>query len=105
MVMSILIHNHLAIHLELVEDMTAEQFLLALCRFITQLGKPDQIVLDNVSNFKATKNVADMAWEMIDYPSVHSYLSDQKIEWSFIIELSPWIGGFCGCPIGTTKCH
>ena len=56
-----------------------------------------------MSNFKATKNVDDMAWEMIDYSSVHSYLSDQKIKWSFIIELSPWMGGSCGCPIGTTK--
>ena len=55
----------LAIHLELVEDMTAEQFLSALCRFITRRGKPDQIILDNAPNLKATNNAIDMAWEKI----------------------------------------
>ena len=50
-----------AIHLELVEDMTAEQFLSALRRFITRRGKPDQIILDNAPNFKPTKNAVDMA--------------------------------------------
>ena len=45
-----------AIHLELVEDMTAEQFLPALRRFIARCGKPDQIILDNALNFKTTKN-------------------------------------------------
>ena len=31
---------------------------------------------------------------LVGDPSVHSYLSDQRIKWSFIIELSPWMGGF-----------
>ena len=35
-----------AIHLELVKDMTAEQFLLALRRFIATRGKPTQIILE-----------------------------------------------------------
>ena len=50
-----------AIHLELVEDMAAEQFLSALHRFIARGGKPDQIILDNAQNFKTTKNAVDMA--------------------------------------------
>ena len=45
-----------AIHLDSVEDMTAEQFLAALCRFITRRSEPDQIILDNAPHFKATKN-------------------------------------------------
>ena len=77
------------IHLELVEDMTAEQFLSALCWFIARRGKPDQIILDNVPNFKVTKNVVDMAWEkIVTDPSAHSYLSDLRIKLSFIIEVS-----------------
>ena len=43
------------IHLELVEDMTAEQLLSALCRFIARRGNSDQITLDNAPNFKVTK--------------------------------------------------
>ena len=68
--------------------MTAEQFLLALRRFIARHGKPDQMILVNAPNFKATKTAVDMAREkFINDPSVHSYLSDLRIKWSFIIEL------------------
>ena len=93
-----------AIHLELVEDMTAEQFLSALRRFITRRGKPDQIILDNAPDFKATKNAVDMAQEkVVDNPAVHSYLSDLKIKWPFVIELSPWMGGFYERLVGIIK--
>ena len=75
--------------------MKAEQILSALRRFIARRGKPDQIILDNAPHFKATKNAVDMAWEkVVDNPSVHSYVTDQRIKWSFIIELSPCMGGF-----------
>ena len=52
-------------------------------------------ILDKVPHFKATKNAVDMAWEKaLKDPSVYSYLSDQWVKWSLIIELSRWIGGF-----------
>ena len=93
-----------AIHLELVADTTEEQFLSALHRFIGRRVKRDQIILNNAPNFKATKNAVDMAWEkVVDNPLVHSYLSDQRIKWSFMIELSPWMGRFYECLVGTTK--
>ena len=45
-----------AIHFELIKDMTAEQFLLALRRFIARRGKPTEIILDNAPQFKLAKN-------------------------------------------------
>ena len=93
-----------AIHLELVEGMSAEQFLFALRRFIARRGKPNQIILDNAIQFKAAKDAVDLAWEAtVKDPTVHSYLADQRIVWSFIIELSPWMGGFYERLVGTTK--
>ena len=78
-----------AIHLKLADDMTLEQFLSSLRRFIARKGKLDQIVLDNAPYFKAVKKTIDTAWELvIKDPKLHSYLSDQEIEWSFIIKLS-----------------
>ena len=41
-----------AIHLQIVADLTAEEFLLVLRRFIARQGKPQQIVLDNALQFK-----------------------------------------------------
>ena len=93
-----------AVHLEVVEDMTAERFLEALRRFVARRGKPDEIISDNATQFKAAKNTIDLAWEnIVDDPQVQSYLSQKRIKWKFIIELSPWIGGFYEKLVGTTK--
>ena len=57
-----------------------------------------------IPNFKATKNAVDMAWErVVNDPSVQSYLSDLRIKWSSIVELSPWMGGFYKRLVGITK--
>ena len=52
-----------AIHLEIVADLSAEEFLLALRHFYARRGKPQQIVLDNAPQFKLTKSSVDVAWE------------------------------------------
>ena len=93
-----------AVHLELVEDMTAEHFLEAFRRFIARRGKPNKTISDNAATFKAAKNVIDIAWNDITRGrEVHSYLSENRTEWKFIIELSPWIGGFYERLVGITK--
>lgn len=51
-----------AIHLEVVHDMTAEQFLFRLRRFIATRGKPRQIISDNASQFKVVKSTVQEAW-------------------------------------------
>ena len=84
-----------AVHLEVVEDMTAEHFLEAFWRFIARRGKPNKIISDNAVTFKAAKNAINIAWNDFTRDRVvHSYLSKNRIEWKFIIEFSPWMGGF-----------
>ena len=93
-----------AIHLELVEDLTAEQFLQSLRRFIARRGTPKEIILDNAAQFKLTKSTVDLAWEkIITDPTVHSYVAEQRIKWKFIVELSPWMGGFYERLVGSSK--
>ena len=53
-----------AIHLEVVLDMTAEQFLLCQRRFIATRGKPKQIISDYTSQFKVAKSTVEDAWEL-----------------------------------------
>ena len=86
------------------KDMTAEQLLLALRRFIARRGKPTQIILDNAPQFKLAKTAIDKAWkETISYHEMQSYTANQGIEWNFIVELAPWIGGFYERLVGTVK--
>ena len=93
-----------AVHLELVEDMTTECFLHALRRFIARRGKPDEIISDNATHFKAAKNTINVAWkDLVDNEEIQSYLSSNRIKWTFIVELSPWMGGFYERLVGTTK--
>ena len=75
------------IHLELVEDMIATQFLACLRRFVARRGKSDKIISDNAPQFKVTKNAIDFAWEnVVGDPDVISYINERGINWSFIIE-------------------
>ena len=63
-----------AIHLEIIRDMTANQFLLCLRRFIARHGKPKLIISDNAPQFKLTKSALDEAWQSTTaHPDTQSY--------------------------------
>ena len=66
-----------AIHLEVVYDTTAEQFLLCLRRFIATGGKPKQIVSNNASQFKVVKSTVEEAWQF-SKPSLDTKLPGQR---------------------------
>ena len=64
--MCLFVHFHTrAIHLELVNDNTTDQFLLCLRRFIARYGKPVQLISDNAAQFKLAKSVIDKAWDNV----------------------------------------
>ncbi|KAF0154889.1 MAG: Pao retrotransposon peptidase domain-containing protein [Ignavibacteria bacterium] len=93
-----------AIHLELVNYLTAEEFLQALRRFIARRGKPIEIISDNATQFKLAKTVLDRVWlEVIKNEQVQSYIGTQGINWKFIVQLAPWMGGFYERLIGMVK--
>ncbi|XP_066926074.1 uncharacterized protein [Clytia hemisphaerica] len=93
-----------ASHLEIVNDMTAEEFIMALRRFIARRGKPSHIISDNAAQFKLASSTIDLAWiKVINDEAVTSYLANEGIKWSFIIELSPWMGGFYERMVGSSK--
>ena len=93
-----------AIHLELMQDMTTEEFLLGLRRFVSQRGVPALILSDNASQFKAASNFLGDVWNQIQKSDdVQSYASNSGITWRFIVELAPWMGGFYERLIGLVK--
>ena len=84
-----------AVHVELMQDMSTEQFLLGFRRFIAQHGKPNKVISDNAAQFKLASDTTDKLWRQIltDDDTV-SYAADENIKWTFIVELAPWMGGF-----------
>ena len=89
-----------AIHLELVEDLSAEAFRRALRRFCARLGTPTLIVSDNAKTFQATVKALNNPFSN---PEVASELDSRKIEWRFNLERAPWWGGFLERMVGSVK--
>ena len=88
-----------AVHFELTNDMTTEEFLNALKRFINRRGLCGSIVSDNQSTFKKAKqalrvSISEYFGKKFNDEAVQRYFSDNGIQWSFITERSPHRGGF-----------
>ncbi|XP_066916600.1 uncharacterized protein [Clytia hemisphaerica] len=89
-----------AVHLELVNDMTTDCFLNSFRRFCARRGIPSFIVSDNAKTFKAAdKYLLKLSKES----EVLDYFSSLKITWHFILEKSPWWGGFWERMVKLTK--
>ena len=69
-----------AIHLEVTVDVNSASVILALPRFIARQGMPRLLVSDNFNSFKSL--------------DVKIFCCNQGISWKFILERSPWWGGF-----------
>ena len=93
-----------AIHLEVVESMTTESFLLCVRRFIGRRGKPTLVISDNASQFKLGNIVMDKVWNSVTKDNeFQSYIATQGILWKWITEYSPWKGGFYERLVGIVK--
>ena len=78
-----------AIHLELVDSLNVESFLLAFRRFIARRGLPSVIISDNATNFKsASKEVK----RLFRSPRLGESFANKQVKWQFIVDRSPWQG-------------
>jgi len=93
-----------AIHLELVHDMTAAEFLLSFRRFVARRCTPDLVVSDNAAQFKAVDNTIATAFnQMLRMDDVLSHFTTNNIQWQFIVQSAPWMGGFYERLVGVVK--
>ncbi|EFO89966.1 hypothetical protein CRE_22077 [Caenorhabditis remanei] len=74
------------VHVEVVSNMSTQQFIQAFRRFVAIRGMPKKIVSDNGTNFVLGKKIIEEA--MTNDPLC------QSIEWKMITPYSPWKGGF-----------
>jgi hypothetical protein len=89
-----------AIHLEVVEDMTAGSFIEALKRFTGHHPIPRLIYSDNASTFV---NASNHLLKLFNHPKVQEELAAMRIIWKFIPKAAPWFGGWWERLIALTK--
>lgn len=88
-----------AVHLELVDTLSAEGFIRALRRFVSRRGRPSVIYSDNARGFVAAhKSFQQLKWEKVE-----QFATVSRIQWRFIPPISPWWGGFWERLIGLAK--
>ena len=80
-----------AVHLELVDSLSAETTLAALRRFISRRGMPSVLMSDNARGFVAAKDL------------VVQYFGSEGPTWRFIVPRAPWWGGWWERLIGSVK--
>ena len=98
-----------AVHLEVIEDLSTEDFISGLKRFIARRGLPSQIHSDNGRNFIGTKNDLHQMYQFLQSSqtnsSIANYLLTHRIDWICIPERAPHFGGLWEAAVKSTKFH
>lgn len=100
--------NTKAVHIELVSDLSTNNFLLSLKRFIARRGVPAKIFSDNATNFKGAHNNMRELFEFFKAKSInqmYDYLSSRSCQWVFIPPNSPHWGGLWEAGVKSMKFH
>lgn len=98
-----------AMHLEVVTDLTSENFIAALRRFVARRGKPSSIYSDNGTNFVGANAALSEFNKFVTSDKISSHisntLSNEGISWSFIPPKSPHFGGLWEAGVKSIKHH
>ncbi|XP_026056216.1 uncharacterized protein LOC113041867 [Carassius auratus] len=81
-----------AVHIELLNSMDVDAFLLALRRFIARRGKPHEIRSDCGTNFRGADRELREAFSIME-PELKVQLSDYQISFMFNPPSAPHFGG------------
>ena len=91
-----------AIHLELANDLSADEFLMAFIRFSSRRGVPKLVYSDHGTNLKFVQKLVGNVTEIIDI-DVRRYFSTNNIRWKFAPPNAPWYRGVCERLVGVVK--
>ena len=81
--------DHETVHIEVTPDVGSYSLKLALIRFFSRRGVSKLAISVNFKSFKSIE--------------IKDFLRKKDIQWGFILEKSPWWGGFYERLIGITK--
>ena len=71
------------------DDLSAEEVILALRRFITRVGLPKTMFSDNGTNFQCASKELKRLFKAINWNKVQEECSQKGIQWSFAVEAAP----------------
>ncbi|KRY08863.1 Protein HIRA [Trichinella patagoniensis] len=89
--------------IELVVKMSMVGVLQTPRRFMLRRGRPATIQTDNFRSFHSAASELRRLWREIDVDQVQRYLAGQRIQWKFIPQRAPWMGGYWARFVRTTK--
>ena len=93
-----------AVHLELVNDMTTDEFIMCFWRFVARRGVPTDVLSDNAKHFHSASTILDRFWlQNITSDDVQQFAAQNGITWHFTPERAPWFGGMYERLVGTVK--
>ena len=92
-----------ACHLELVDDLSTDHFIMALKRFIARRGRPQSIHSDNGTNFVGAKNELRKCIKLLDEERIQNFCAPKEIEWKFQSPSASHFGGVWERLIQSTK--
>lgn len=95
-----------AVHIELVEDMTAESFIGALKRLISRRGKVAHLYCDNGRNFVGAERELRQLFEDPEFKRrFQDAAAEERIVWHFIPPRAPHFGGLWEAAVRSLKKH
>jgi hypothetical protein len=98
-----------AIHIELVTDLTTQEFLGALRRFISRRGHPHNLYSANGTNFVGANNelkeLRNFLKKQETQNKIYTELTNIGINWHFIPAKSPHMGGLWEANVKSIKSH
>lgn len=98
-----------AVHIELVNDLSTNEFMAVLRRFVGRRGLPKDIYSDNGTNFVGAKNELAELYAFVKNKNIQNDLQNiaakEGIKWYFIPPRSPHMGGLWEINVKPVKGH
>lgn len=91
-----------AIHMELSNDLTADEFLMAFIRFTSRRGIPELVYSDHGTNLKFVQRLVGNTIEITDI-EVRNHFGSNNIRWKYAPPNAQWYRGGIERLIGVVK--
>ena len=87
--------------------MTSQSFNAALKKFFSQRGKSTYLCTDNAKNFVVSNYELKRLFNLVKHPdeALCSYISQQKVQWKFVLPRASNFGGLWETGIKSIKQH